>query len=244
MFDEVLRMSEEPRMRRNRRWLKWLGISVLTSLLAVGVIWLTFQHRPGWYRPAAADEPTIERAQTESAALADETSRQIVERNGFEIRLTDRMINEWLAAMPVLWPEAREWMPPGVRDPAVGFDNGEMRVGVFVEREGWRVIANASVAANVAPDLSTINLTLRGVRGGSLPLPQGVVESVWQRMVASVRDGRIEGLDSALTPESGETTAHELAIRNRFVWPNGERPFRITHFAAEDGVLTIGVEPL
>jgi len=221
-----------------------MGICALSVMLVIGVIWLTFQHRPGWYRPAAADEPTIQRAQTESAALADETSRQIVERRDFEIRLTDRMINDWLAAMPVLWPEAREWMPPGVRDPAVGFDNGEMRVGVFVEREGWRVIANASVAAEVSPDKSTINVMLRSVRGGSLPMPQGVVESLWERVVSGVRRGRIDGLHIAAPEGSANDSAHELAIRNRFVWPNGERPFRITRFDAQNGVLTIGMEPL
>lgn len=237
-------MTEKQVMQKNRLWLRWMGICALSVMLVIGVIWLTFQHRPGWYRPAAADEPTIQRAQTESAALADETSRQIVERKDFEIRLTDRMINDWLAAMPVLWPEAREWMPPGVRDPAVGFDDGEMRVGVFVEREGWRVIANASVAAEVSLDKSTINVMLRSVRGGSLPMPQGVVEALWERVVSGVRRGRIEGLHSAAGEGSASESAHELAIRNRFVWPNGERPFRITRFDAEDGVLTIGMEPL
>lgn len=221
-----------------------MGICALSVVLVIGAIWLTFQHRPGWYRPAAADEPTIQRAQTESAALADETSRQIVERKDFEIRLTDRMINDWLAAMPVLWPEAREWLPPGVRDPAVGFDDGEMRVGVFVEREGWRVIANASVAAEVSPDKSTINVMLRSVRGGSLPMPQGVVESLWERVVSGVRRGRIDGLHIAGPEGDANESAHELAIRNRFVWPNGERPFRITRFDAQNGVLTIGMEPL
>ena len=237
-------MHEKIDMVRKSRWLRWMGICALSTVLAMGVIWLVFQHRPGWYRPATPDEPTIERAQSESAQVVDETSKQIVQRKGFEIRLTDRMVNEWLAAMPILWPESRDWLPAGVRDPAVGFDGGEMRVGVHVEREGWRVIANAAVAAEVSRDLSTINVALRCVRGGSLPMPQSVVDSLWQRLVSGVKRGRVEGLQVSVPEDSANDPAHELAIRNHFIWPNGERPFRITRFGAENGVLTIGMEPL
>jgi hypothetical protein len=210
----------------------------------VAILWLVFQHRPGWYRPATADDATIQRAQAESAEVVDTTSRRIVERRDFELQLTDRMVNEWLAAMPVLWPEARDWWPSGVRDPAVGFDEDEMRIGVFVERDGWRVIANASLAAVVSQDLSTIRITLRSVRGGSLPMPQRVMDSLWGRVLSAVGRGRIDGVELAPVGAKRAGSTHELSIRNHFIWPNGERPFRITRLGAKRGVLTIGMEPL
>lgn len=231
-------------MARKKRWLRWMVISALSVVLTVGVIALAFLHRPGWYQPVMADETTIQQAQIQSARMADTTSKQMVEKRDFAIQLTDGMVNEWLAAMPMLWPEARRWLPPEVRDPAVAFDAGEMRIGVHVERAGWRVIASAALAAEVSEDRSTIRVALRGVRGGSLPMPEGVVESLWQRLLSAVRRGRVEGLQIAAPAESANESIHEMTIRNHFIWPNGERPFRITQLGAEKGVLTIGMEPL
>lgn len=223
-----------------------LGIVALMVLLAASVVWLVFQHRPGWYRPVAADEPTIRRAQAESAAVADETSRNIVARQDFELQLADRMVNEWLAAMPVLWPQSREWLPPGVRDPAVSFDHDEMRVGVYVERNGWRVIVNVALTAQVSPDQEAILLSVRRVRGGSLPMPRSVTDSLRRRIHTEIERLRRDGLSMAESDGveiDGPGTVN-LTIRNRFIWPNGERPFRITHLMAQDGLLTIGMEPL
>ena len=137
----------QPRMdaRRTTRRLRRLLIRALAGVVVIGpvalvVLWLVFHHRPGWYRPASLTEATVQRAQAETAAVADSISHEMVQGRKFEVALTDRQINEWLACLPRLLPEGQYQLPPEVTEPAVRFQDGLIRIGAHYTDDHWEVI--------------------------------------------------------------------------------------------------------
>ncbi|MBI4716663.1 MAG: hypothetical protein HY763_02580 [Planctomycetes bacterium] len=238
--------------RQRRRAIRQ-GLAVMTAatLALFATLWLAFQHRPGWYRPSPADEVTVHRAQAESAGVADTVSRQMVEGAAFELVVADRAVNEWLAALPVLWPDARAWFPEQFKAPAVSFDDGVVRLGGHVEHDGWKVVASIGLRLALSEGGEYLTLALHDVRGGSLPLPRATVRAWLGPFLDSVR--REEWSDEVTSdPVSAAfRRVHDVddlyrgvQVPNRFVWPNGERPFRVTAVRVEGGELRLGIRPL
>lgn len=220
-------------------------------LFATAALWLTFQHKPGWYRPVAPSAATTRRAQADSAAVFDFISDQMAAGRPFEVTLSAASVTGWLAALPVLWPEIQAEVPPELSDFGVGFEGGAVRLGAHVERNGWKVIANVGVVPEVSTEGGEIRLRLLDVRGGSLPLPRRAVE----RMLGGgdwVGEASIDDAASAKSPwqaalrdvRTVDDAYRGVSLRNRFVWPNGRRPYRIASVAAADGVLRLRIEPL
>jgi hypothetical protein len=156
-----------------------------------------------------------------------------VEQEPFEVLLHDWSMTDWLAVLPSVWPELTQSIPEGVTDVALKFDNGQVLIGAHCVRDGWRAIISVAVNARLTDDGGHLEIVLRGVYGGSLPLPETLVAG-W--LEPALRDWR--GGDSLDDPFAG------VRIRNRFVWPNGDRPFRIASIKVDGGDLRIGIVPL
>ena len=76
---------------------------------------------------------------------------------------------------------------------------------------------------------------------------RAVVDRLLEPVLRDVRQGRADrdALGSLLREvESVEDLFDGVGIRNRFVWPNGERRFRIDSVIVDDGVLRLRLEPL
>jgi hypothetical protein len=54
----------------------------------------------------------------------------------------------------------------------------------------------------------------------------------------------VEWEDLFRTPRSVDDWFSGVQLRNRFVWPNGRRPFRIGALAVTDGELRARLDPL
>ena len=245
-------MRDITRKRTTRRRIRLgLGIAFIVSAVVLVTLWLVFQHRPGWYRPEIVTETMLQQARTTSAAAADRVSKRIVEAETFEVRLTADTVNQWLAALPHLWPDARRSIPPEISDLAVHFDDGRVRVGALYAKDGWQAIVSVGLILAVSGDGDGITVTLDDARGGSLPVPRMILEEILQRVRQGAgRAGANPELDAG-TLESvleGLRSVDDLfdgvRLRNRFVWPNGRRPIRIAAIEADDGELHLQIEPL
>ena len=170
------------KMKRRRLIRLGLGIALIVGLAALIALWLAFQHKPGWYQPPVVNEVMLQRARTTSAATADRVSQQIVDGEAFHVTLTDESVNEWLAALPHLWPDARRSIPPEISDVAVGFKRGRIHVGGLYAKDDWRAILNVALAVAISPDGREVTLTLTDVQGGSLPVPRMIVDEILQRV--------------------------------------------------------------
>jgi hypothetical protein len=228
-----------------------LGIAFIVGAVVLVALWLVFQHRPGWYRPEVVTETMLQQARTTSAAAADRVSKQVVEAETFDVRLTADTVNQWLAALPHLWPDARRSIPPEISDLAVHFEDNRVRVGALYAKDGWQAIVSVGLILAVSGDGEAVTVTLSDARGGSLPVPRMILEEILQRVrrgagrVVANPDPDAEALESVLVGlRSVDDLFDGVRLRNRFVWPNGRRPIRIAAIAADNGALHLQIEPL
>ena len=230
--------------------LAW-GIGLGVGLVALGTLWLVFQHKPSWYRPVTVNETLLQKARRESAATVDTISRQIVQGRPFEVVLADHMVNEWLAALPHQWPDARRAIPPEISDIALSFDAGKIRVGALCVHGGWRAIVSVGLTPGVSADGSKVSVALAEAHGGSMRVPRAVLEDILQRALEYTRSNPGGGNDNPTELGSilrdvlsVEELFEGVSIENNFVWPNGERPFRIDAITVRAGELHLRLEPL
>jgi len=238
------------RKRRLRRWLRRGGyLALIIGPIAFIVIWLAFHHKPAWYRPVTPDEGGLQRARRDTTRLADSFGDQLVKAVEFEITLRDADVNPWLAALPHLWPEVMRTWPTVLTEVAVAFQDGKARVGAHYADHGWHAIVSLEVTPQVSDDGTTILLSLAGAHAGSLPLPRRILDPFWPPLL-NLRDrlssrsnvpDRTNGTDGKVGPTA---LFGDIRVRNRFTWPNGDRPFRIDSITVEGGELRMRVEPL
>ena len=230
---------------RRPYWLAAFGF------VAVTAIWLALHYKPVWYLPASLSEAAARRARKEAASASETVTVKMIEKLPFEVTLDGQAVNEWLSVLPTLWPEAREALPPGMSEPAIGFQDCRIYLGAHYHRKWWRTIVNLSVALNLSNDGRFVVVALEGVRCGIVPVwPTWVrnwmpAESLRGRGPSNPEAVATGAKHSRLPPaESGGDLFSGLKIENRFVWFNGERPFRLLSIKIEAGKLRLGIEPL
>jgi hypothetical protein len=226
----------------------------ITGALAAGpfvlvVLWLMLHHKPGWYRPVALDEAGLQLARDDATTMADDISDRIVMGDAFDLALRARAVNEWLAGLSGFWPEVEQSIPPELTDPAMGFEPGCVRVGALYTGQRWRAIISAGLSVRLSGDARSIEIALKDIRGGSLPAPRAVLGRLIDPLLERARDRSSDEerspLESALRDvRSVDDLFKGVKVRNDFVWPNGERPFRIDSIKINDGELTLRIEPL
>ncbi len=220
--------------RVRRHWARRAGRRALIALPVMLVVsWLVVHHRPGWYRPPVLDDEGLGRAQRDAVAAADDFGDRLVIRRAFTVTLLERRVNEWLAALPKAWPEAKELLPPELLEPAVHFAAGRLQVGVRLDRRELQSIVSFDLLPSVSADGRTLVFRLGAIRSGAMPIPVSLMER-WLKPIIAENASR----DAPVPADA------LFAIPNRFVWPNGERAFRIKNLTASDGQVLIDIEPL
>ncbi len=237
------------RTRSPKDYFKLLLTLFVASLVALTALWVVFEHKPGWYRPAALEGDDLRLVTTRATKWADEVSDEMVHGQPFELVLVSGEVNEFLAALPELFPDEFLHWPEALRLPAVGFDPDTIHVGLLCEMNGWRVIAALELTAEVLDKGRFVRIATTGVYGGSLPLPRSLLGRIFDPSFAAL--ARSVSLKSG---DRAERILRELAsvddlfegvlIRNRFVWPNGKRAFRLETIRVEADRLVLGIVPL
>ncbi|MCH7631898.1 MAG: hypothetical protein IIB59_01690 [Planctomycetes bacterium] len=226
-------------------------VCLFTVPLVVVCLWLVFQHKPQWYKPVRLDEPGLQRVRRDVASLVDDVGDNMVHGQSFEVTITDRELTEWLTALPDNWPQVRQAWPAELTEPVIAFRNGSIWAGVHFESHGWRVILNVEVTLAVQEDSRYVVVRLRGMSGGSLPLPRWQLERALAPYLEGSGSPRARSLSEGTHTVSSFRdlrSVHQLfegvRVRNRFVWPNGERPFRLEAIDVADGTIRLQIAPL
>ena len=195
--------------------------------------WLMFQHIPAWYAPPAVGPEAEDAVFNDWLGTMDVLTGQLINSPGpFEHRFTQRQINEWIAIREAKWPDARNWLPPGVTDPFVTIGPEGIRLAATVQKGRLRTVA--SVRLSLAVGQGGIKLALRDVDVGSLSVPKAFIDKYLDQISAEL--------------ESEDWCTGDLRrgflLENRHVWPNGKKPFRITGLRFEPGACVVRFEPL
>ena len=233
-----------------RRW-AWRGALALIGGLILGLViaWLATNYIPTWYDPPQLSDDDLPRVRADLPATMQEFTDRLVVGGTFEFKLSAGQVNEWIAGRASIWPDAQGSLPEWLQDPVVAFEGGRLIVAARAQRSGWRAIVSAHVTVSVDGDDLVIRLVKTAV--GALGTPMQPIVDALCRSVHELLDPSgdlpqylrrlAEGLDRVKTDQTLRDGVH---VENRFIWPNGERRFRITQIRAEHGWLTLFVEPL
>lgn len=218
------------------------------GLIGLAALWLTFQHKPGWYRPVTLNPVGLHQARRDATNTLDSVGDRIVRGEPFDLVLSKRSVNEWLAALPQLWPDAASRLGSQFTELAVDFDSDDIRLGALYTRRGWRVIASVDLKIAVTQDGRYLQITLPRLRGGSLPMPRRLLESLLEPFIRQSRHNPSAGAGAfdPIIREIGSASEQvaEVRLRNRFIWPNGRRAFRFASIEVKTGELRLRIEPL
>jgi len=112
----------------------------------------------------------------------------------------------------------------------VRFADGRLQVAAKLDRRELQTIVSFDVRPTLTSDGRALAFTLEAARSGALRIPGWILEP-WLRPAIQVNSRTA-------------TTGDELfAVPNDFVWPNGDRPFRIAALAISDSQLRLTIEP-
>jgi len=245
----------QPGMRRSRRILRRAAlITLIVSPLALLTLCLALEHRPDWYRPAFLDEQGVQSARRDATNAVDQFGDQLVRRRPFDVVLRDDALTTWLSAMPHIWPDAAQALPRQLHDPALRFEPGAIRFGAIYDFSGWRALVSAAVAATLVDGGEVIDLRLTEARCGSVRVPELLLGRIVDPHLRPAASSAAEQAPASATAPELLSSLREVrsiyqlcrgvGIRNRFVWPNGKRPFRIDRIQIDAGELRLRIEPL
>lgn len=226
-----------------------LVVIVVAAPLGFVTLWLALQHKPSWYAPAVVTDALVKRAQRDTAALSESITQHLVKGRPIEVRLTQDRINEWLAALPRLSPEGWHGLPEQIKTMAVSMEPGRIRIGVHYVDDSWQAILNAGLSLGLSQDVREVTMALSDVQGGALTAPRALLDRMLASRPAarSREDGNARGVSLGSLLErvrSADDLFSGIRVPNRFVWPNGERAFRIDELRLEDGEVRLRLQPI
>lgn len=233
---------------RVRLWIRrgvLLGVPLTLLLLTIAA-----QHRPTWHKPVSLTSGDLERARAEGMSVWDDVSWKIVSGQTFEMSLADRALNEWFAALRHDRPELVPIFPEQIRELHLSFQNASVRVSALLESRGWRAIVSLDIQPRLSSDRDNLELRCTGAYVGSLPVPTSWLVSSSTRFATKLGEqfepepALADGLGGLRRKQTFVIDNNVLRITNRFVWPNGERPFKLVSIEHQPGTVRLAIEPL
>ena len=106
------------------------------------------------------------------------------------------------------------------------------------------------MSIEVSEDGRHLLLKLDEVRAGSLLLSDDILQRVFGRLLEDARHSSLRDRSPDAWSQAFRDVDHVsklfdgVLIRNRFVWPNGHRRFRIESIYVRDGAITAVIDPL
>jgi hypothetical protein len=158
-----------------RRQLFGRPAKVLVIVLAVLLLGATGFYRasqqvPDFYVEALDTTPQQQQAagyQLEQDVL--DLHHDLQQRQSWEAVFSEEEVNGWLAAdLPRKFPE---FLPPGIEDPRVHLEDGQVRLACRYQSGGMATIVHLTVVVQMSDEPNTLAIRLSKARAGALPLP-------------------------------------------------------------------------
>ncbi len=201
--------------------------------------------------PALLEEAAGQLARAEAVGFIDSIGDQIVRGSPFTAVLGEEEANRWLAVLGDVWPDAAEAIPKELTLPAVRFETGRLRAGAHLRSSsGWQAIVSVQLLVRVSDDGAELEWALTSFHIGAIPVPRYVLGVIADRLLKSDANRfttltpHVDGSDGDTVLSDVERMFGGVRLRNRFVWFNGQRPFRIRSIRLTNGQLHVEIEPL
>ena len=195
---------------------------------------LALEYRPAWYAPKPLTESDLRQARMEAMRALDHVGDELVALKAFDIVLTDDQLNDWLSGLEQIWPDAAHRIPREIVEPFISFKKGRLRTAARIESNGWRAVASSEYHLDLSADKKQLIVRLDSARCGVVTIPRFLLRWCLNPYLS----------DAALRGISLDQLHEGLTIENRFVWPNGKRPFHIDALETGDGAIRLRIQPL
>jgi hypothetical protein len=233
--------------RRVWRWTARIGlVAALAAPLVLAGLWLAVRHIPGWYRPPRLEGVELRRAQMDATDTFEWISARMVAGQPFDVVLRNESINEWLVAAPAAWLDVPGALPPEIRGVAVRLREGGLSLGIQYADERFEAIVSLDAGLRLTEDGRSLVIRPDGVRVGAVQVPFALITALAGPIVGPLDTAELERAGYR-TPDGSiarlEDFAKGLVFDNAFVWPNGDRAFRIESLGIDEGAARIRVVP-
>ena len=109
-------------------------------------------------------------------------------------------------------------------------------------RTPTRFIGGTVLTVQVAGEGQTIRIEVADISGGALPIPRRLLSGVAADAIAKAVRSFHKRAPLEAQPQASKLWS-EIEIPNRFVWPNGERAFRVAEIKIDDDAVLLTIEP-
>ena len=147
-----------------------------------------------------------------------------------------------------LYPDAKEWLPPWIRNPVIVFENDSCVIGARIDYKSWQAIIGIHLVAEV--NENTVTIRVERVTAGSLPVPKSVVGNIMERLlnnsgldIDTLPDFAASVVGKLRTTDSTQIVTQGVSWTNLFKFPNGKRLFKIGEVSTVDGELRVQILP-
>lgn len=158
-------------VRMSRKQVVVSGGVLLFLAAGVAGTLLALYHTPTFYA-AALTEPADPQVRKQQAKKFVQTTMQLVDgirnANRWSEEFNQEQVNSWLAEE--LPGKYRDWLPDGVREPRVRFDEGTFELAFQYDKGTWRGVVSGKVRPWVAGP-GEIALEIQSLRAGLVPIP-------------------------------------------------------------------------
>lgn len=237
-------MPLSPRTRKRLRWVI-RGGSALFGIVGLA-LFLAAQRKPTWYAPAALDTQQRREARADATNLVDEISRLMVKGEPFVFSLSAARVTTWLGAVDIEEFITSEDEAVRLARPAVALPGGErLAIGLEVARSGLRAVLSVEMRCALTEDGDELVVRIDSIRLGAIAIPRSqamkILAPVREELEAGLRADP-DGFGARMEEGDGESLAL-IRVSNDFVWPNGERRFRIRSIDATESAVSFGIVP-
>ncbi len=147
---------------------------ILSAMLAIGcassLYWALVQS-PDFYEEALAEQ-TDPVVQQEAAKRFVQRTLQLVDEirhsKTWSEEFTEQQVNSWLAVE--LHQKFSDWVPSGVSDPRVKFDDEQIHIAFHFEQKKWDGIVSLQLKPWVT-EPNRLAIQIKSIRAGLVPIP-------------------------------------------------------------------------
>ncbi len=208
-----------------------LILSVILAILLLMIGYMSLIYVPDWYQPQYIGIEEQQNLTDEVTAISREFNNKMQRPETFEIAISARQINRFLAGIDLIAPELKELIPKNVSNPAVQLDNDEMKLGAIVKKDGKKLFASLVIKITAEDDWLIIDKFQ--IRIGLWPVPQAVIERYIDKF-ARKANRYLSDFGNILKTRR---------IPNHFKFPNSDYDFKVTSLKASKGVLYVTIQP-
>lgn len=219
-------------MKRKTELILLIVASLLWAIFATS--YLALKYVPSWYRPVYKSEILQDDITAELTDISRQINNNMQMPQPFTFTISEEQVNRIISGIDYIFPEATDYIPEYISNPAVRFDNDEIQLGAIVEKDSKKIFV--SVKIKVSASDKYLILEDIDIYAGLWRLPQSAIKDKVKKVIKLI--------EQQLNIPDMEKLIEERKIPNVFSFPNSDYDLKILKIEAKGGTLSIQIQPI